>query len=152
VDIPVGLKPGRIVWVNVLDTWNNPTEDHLAVILSSREAIEAGEPIAVVVISSEFEIAPPEEQVMLPWQNCHGGHSLTHLYMNCAAMCGWYRKINSIEEILSYEGVVPAYALNTIKRKVEERLKKLATLQTTPPASPAAPPPLKTPPALPPSQ
>jgi mRNA-degrading endonuclease toxin of MazEF toxin-antitoxin module len=127
VSIPVRPELGRIVRVDgIVDSWGNPTHEHPAVILTGRAEIEAGQPIVVAIISSQLHLSKPADRVALPWQDCRGGHYLTQLNRNCAAVCTWTEVIEQ-SNIREYKGTVPSYALAEI-------LKKVAALKKPPPS------------------
>lgn len=93
--------------------WPGP---HYAVILSPNDAIDAGEPLVVAVISDEFRLARPDQIVMLLGRP-NGLHPITKLFNKCGVMCAWLAVV-SADEILSYHGKVVPPQLTEILRIV----------------------------------
>ena len=66
--IPVRPERGRIIWAVIPDKQGRNPKFRPAVILTTREEIEAGEPIVVAVASTQLHLAKPEDQIELPWE------------------------------------------------------------------------------------
>lgn len=110
---------GRIIWGDFLDPQGNLAGPHRAVIISSNEDIRDGKPIRVIVISSAFHLAKPEDRVELPYLQCPGGHVHTKLTKKCAAMCRWMPAIEQ-GDIADYGGWVRGKWLVQILKRVNE--------------------------------
>lgn len=107
---------GRIVWVEVPDPQGRNPKCRPAVILTSTEEVEAGEPIVVAAISTTLAQPLPDDHVELPWDR--RGHSRTGLRMRCAAVCSWLTVIVE-KDIQGYAGIVPGPQLLQILEKVD---------------------------------
>ena len=120
--MPTPIRPerGRIIWTDFFDPQGRNKSPHPAVILTSREEIEAGDSIVVSVVSTQLNLSKPEDRVELPWDPRPGGHAVTKLNKRCAAVCFWIVEIQE-EDILRYAGVVPERALKEILTRVSER-------------------------------
>jgi mRNA-degrading endonuclease toxin of MazEF toxin-antitoxin module len=72
---------GRIVWVEVADPQGRNPKRRPAVIVTPTEEIQPDGMVRVVAISTQFEAAPPEVQVELPWDR--RGTAKTQLRQPC---------------------------------------------------------------------
>jgi mRNA-degrading endonuclease toxin of MazEF toxin-antitoxin module len=117
VAIPARLERGRIVWANYPDSSGNPTHPHPAVILTSHEEIVSGSPIVVVGVSTNKDLAPEEEQVLLPWHP--RGITRTKLKKPCYAVCSWLVSILETD-IIDFAGFVPGAQLTAILTKIQQ--------------------------------
>ena len=114
---PVRPERGRIIWANISDKQGRNLKLRPAVVLTTAEEIEAGEPIVVAVVSTQFQLAKPEDQVELPWAPL--GNTLTRLKKRCVAVCNWVEEIKE-SDISEYGGMVPAAELTAILTRVSE--------------------------------
>ena len=81
----ITIKPerGRIIWAELLDPQGKNKKRRPAVILTSKEEIEAGESIFVVGISRQYYLSTPEQRVELYWK-APDGHPISKLKEKCA--------------------------------------------------------------------
>jgi mRNA-degrading endonuclease toxin of MazEF toxin-antitoxin module len=108
---------GRIIWAEVPDPQGRNPKKRPLIILTPTEEILPDGPVQCVVISSQFNQAPAEVQVSLPWQA--QGHPRTGLRKRCAAVCTWLVSISQ-SGIESYGGLVPAKQLLQIEQIIDE--------------------------------
>ncbi len=110
------LCRGRIVWVELLDPQGRNRKCRPAVIMSPDADIQSDGEVWVVAISTQFDEAPVEVQVELPWDR--RGHPRTKLKERCAAVCTWLEKVN-VASIQQYAGIVPGRQLLDIQMRIK---------------------------------
>ncbi len=98
------LRQGRIVWVELLDPQGQNRKARPAVILTPTPEIRETGEIVVAAITTQFENAPPEISVELPWHA--DGHPRTKLTRRNAVVCSWLVTIPA-SAIHNFGGLVP---------------------------------------------
>ena len=98
------LRQGRIVWVELLDPQGRNPKARPAVILTPTPEIREDGQIVVAAITTQFENAPPEISVELPWHA--DGHPRTKLNRRNAVVCSWLVTI-PVSAIRNFGGIVP---------------------------------------------
>lgn len=109
------LCRGRIVWVELLDPQGRNPKCRPAVIVTADAEIQPEGEVWVVAISTQFDAAPAEHQVELPWDR--RGHPKTRLKERCAAVCSWMEKVR-VDSIQECAGVVPGRQLLDILSRI----------------------------------
>lgn len=102
---------------NVIDSRDRPTHDHHAVIVTTEDDYDAGKPIKVVFISTNFSMSSEEKYVEMLWDR--RGHPQTGFRTRCAAMCDWLRIVEE-KDILEYGKEISPAKLKDILEKMEE--------------------------------
>lgn len=120
------------MWVELDDPQGRNRKRRPAVILTTREEIQAGEPIFVVAISTQLPHRLPDEYVELPWHP--QGRVRTGLRERCAAVCTWLEEVRE-PDILQYAGVVPVPKMLTIQEKINRLAVEPGAQDEPPPQS-----------------
>jgi hypothetical protein len=117
------IDRGRIVWLtNVFDSRGKPTDDHRAVILTTKTDYEAEKPIQAVHISSKRNYTSDDCMVKLP--HAKGGHPQTGLNRPSWAICDWPNKDVDIGDITDYGNLIYGIILEEIMMKAEPSLRE----------------------------
>jgi len=110
------LCRGRIIWVELLDPQARNRKYRPAVIVTPDADIRDDGEVWVVAISTQFDEAPKEVQVELPWDR--RGHPRTGLKEQCAAVCTWMEKVR-VASIQECAGTVPGRQLLDILTRIK---------------------------------
>jgi hypothetical protein len=126
------IERGRIIWLTkVIDSRENPTEDHRAIILTTNADYKAGKPIQAAYISSKLKYTTEDCMAKLAHSN-DGPHPRTGLTKPSAVICDWINKNVDEDNITSYERLIYG-------DKLTEIMTKVANCSTSPPTAPAPP-------------
>jgi mRNA-degrading endonuclease toxin of MazEF toxin-antitoxin module len=115
------LEQGRIVWVELSSPDRAKTKRRPAVIVTSTNEIEAGQPFIVVAATTKFTEPLPDDHVLLPWHP--QGKVRTRLRQATVAVCSWFSEIKE-SDILHYGGVIPPKTMEEILRIVNRKTTK----------------------------
>jgi hypothetical protein len=85
------------------------------VIVTPDAEIQPDGEVWVVAISTQFDAAPAEDQVELPWDR--RGHPKTKLKERCVAVCSWMEKVR-VANIQEIAGIVPSRQLLDILSRI----------------------------------
>jgi mRNA-degrading endonuclease toxin of MazEF toxin-antitoxin module len=110
------LCRGRIVWVELPDPQGRNPKCRPAVIVTPDAEIQPDGEVWVVAISTQFDAAPAEDRVELPWDR--RGHPKTKLKERCAVVCTWMEKV-SVASIQECPGIVPGRQLLDILSRIK---------------------------------
>jgi hypothetical protein len=112
------IERGRIIWLTkVIDSRGNPTDDHRAVILTTKADHEAGKPIQAAYISSKLDYTSEDRMVRLLYSK-NKPNPRTGLNRPSAVICDWRNEDVDEDNITSYERLIYGETLIEILTKV----------------------------------
>src|SRR6478609_3353578 len=111
--MPVALRQGRIVWVEIPDPRGQNPKIRPAVILTPTGEIRADGVVQVAAITTSVG-APAGVAVSLPWHR--NGHPRTKLRRPSEVVCSWIAEVPAVTLQVT-EGLVPIRELNEILSK-----------------------------------
>jgi mRNA-degrading endonuclease toxin of MazEF toxin-antitoxin module len=109
-----------VLFSAVLDPQGGNPKDRPAMVVTPEEAIEQGQPIEVVAITTLIPDPLPDDHVLLPWQLPR--HPRTGLNKRCAAVGSWLASIPQ-DRVIRIVGFAPARRLVELA-VILDRLKK----------------------------
>ncbi len=111
------IDRGRIIWLtNVIDARGKPTDDHRAVILTTRVDYKSGKPVQAAYISSKLDYT--SDSCMVKLLHAKGGHPQTGLDRPSAVICDWLNKDVLEDNITDYGNTIYGKILEEIMTKV----------------------------------
>jgi mRNA-degrading endonuclease toxin of MazEF toxin-antitoxin module len=113
------LQHGCIILAETPDPQGRNSKERPLVVVSEEAAIQAGEPLVCIAITTQIPKNPLPHQVILPYAN--SGYSETGLRARCAADCSWSPTLNQ-DDVKRVLGNVPPAKLQAIKEIIKSMI------------------------------